>query len=274
MNDYILPVIPEVKSWTREEGDTVCARAVYTDRPEWQTCVNTFCQAFEKINGCTVVNQPGGVELLYDASIRPDGYRITTDGGIRLYASAKEGANYALVTALQLLTPRGDTVYMPKVTIEDYPDKDYRALMVDLARGWHPARTVYKYIDLCYLLKIKYIQLHFGDDQSYTLPSRVFPNLSTPGADPIPSPKCSPLLTTRRHGALSPFPKSTCPDTLRRSFRPIRRSSVTRSTRINGAATLSVRAVPKRKRPLSGLSTRCAGCSRTLLISISAVMRP
>ncbi len=181
MNDYILPVIPEVKSCIREEGDTVCARAVFTDCSEWQMCVNTFCRSFEKIHGCPVRNEPGGVELLYDASIRPDGYRICTDGGIRLYASEREGANYALVTALQLLTPRGDTVYMPKVTIEDYPDKDYRALMVDLARGWHPARTVYKYIDLCYLLKIKYIQLHFGDDQSYTLPSRVFPNLSTPG---------------------------------------------------------------------------------------------
>lgn len=180
MNEMILPVIPEVKQYTVGEGEAVCARAVSTAVPDFQMYVDTFREAFEKIHGCSMENAPGGVMLLFDPAVRPDGYRIETDAGIKLYASAEEGANYALVTALHLLTPRGSTVYMPKVTIEDYPDKGYRALMLDLARGWHPARTVYKYIDLCYLLKIRYIQLHFGDDQSYTLPSAAYPKLATP----------------------------------------------------------------------------------------------
>ena len=50
--------------------------------------------------------------------------------------------------------------------------------MVDLAREWHPAKTIFKYIDVCFMLKIRYLHLHFIDDQAYTLPSRVLPNLT------------------------------------------------------------------------------------------------
>ncbi len=47
--------------------------------------------------------------------------------------------------------------------------------MIDLVREWHSARTIYKYIDVCFMLKIRYLHLHFIDDQRYTLPSKAFP---------------------------------------------------------------------------------------------------
>jgi hexosaminidase len=53
--------------------------------------------------------------------------------------------------------------------------------MVDLARQWHPFNTLYFYVDLCALYKIKYLHLHFVDTQSYTLPSRKFPKMPTAG---------------------------------------------------------------------------------------------
>ena len=67
------------------------------------------------------------------------------------------------------------------VHIEDYPDKDYRSLMVDLGRQWHPARTLYKYIDVCYMYKVKYLHLHFCDTLLYSFPSKAFPKLNKPG---------------------------------------------------------------------------------------------
>ena len=65
--------------------------------------------------------------------------------------------------------------------IEDKGDKPFRALMVDLARQWHPMRHVLKYVDICFMLKLPYLHLHFIDDQRYTLPSRVYPELSAKG---------------------------------------------------------------------------------------------
>lgn len=37
--------------------------------------------------------------------------------------------------------------------IEDYPDKEYRGLMVDLAREWHPFYTLLNYVDLCFFTR-------------------------------------------------------------------------------------------------------------------------
>ena len=88
-----------------------------------------------------------------------------------------------LVGALVGINVQAAEVKDGKITVEkalitDHPDKDYRSLMVDLAREWHPASTVLQYIDLCFILKVKYLHLHFLDNERYTLPSKAFPKLN------------------------------------------------------------------------------------------------
>ena len=118
----------------------------------------TFCQ-----NGAL---EPAAYEIIIDDT------RVTITSG------DEEGAFNGVSTLVQLLDREG---YVPFVRISDGPSCSYRSVMLDLARVWHDFDLILQYIDLCRFYKIKVLHLHFTDYQSYTLPSRLFPKLSTPG---------------------------------------------------------------------------------------------
>lgn len=120
--------------------------------------------------------------MKHDASLAPASYVIDTlEDKIILSAADDEGIGYAIATMLQIITVVIDKFCIARVHIEDAPDKSYRGLMVDLARRWHPASKIFNFIDICFMLMLRYLHLHFMDDQSYTLPSRAFPKLMEQG---------------------------------------------------------------------------------------------
>ena len=124
----------------------------------------------------------GGIKFVYDASIKSEAYKLTvTSNGATVLACDLEGANHAAVTLIQLLEKDYDNITLPVGTIEDYPECSWRGVMVDLARDWHELYVLYEYVDMCCFFKLKYLHLHFTDSQSYTLPSKLFPKLPTPG---------------------------------------------------------------------------------------------
>lgn len=88
---------------------------------------------------------------------------------------------YGIATAIQYIDIKNGKIVVKKTEIEDYPDKPYRGLMVDLARQWHSPYTIFKYIDLCFFYKIKHLHLHFCDNERYTLPSKKYPKLNKDG---------------------------------------------------------------------------------------------
>ncbi len=117
-----------------------------------------------------------------DAALAAEAYRLVIDGaGVRLFAADPAGANHAFATLLQLLQADAGRLMLPEAVVEDQPDAGYRGLMVDLARCWHPLSYLLSYVDMCYYYKLSVLHLHFTDDESYTLPSRLYPKLSTPG---------------------------------------------------------------------------------------------
>ncbi len=70
----------------------------------------------------------------------------------------------------------------PRREIDDAPGCSWRGLMVDLARDFHEFPVLLEYVDLCRFYKIRTPAPAFhGRSKSYTLPSRAFPRLSTPG---------------------------------------------------------------------------------------------
>ena len=151
---------------------------IYSVKAEWQPLVKIFRVCAEKIYGILYTEGDGGIEIIQDDSLTPESYVVDIDEKVQILAADYQGCAYALATLLQLLNEENQ---LEKVRIEDWPDKDYRGLMVDLAREWHPFHTVLHYVDVCFFYKVKYLHLHLMDDQSYTLPSKRFPKLSTPG---------------------------------------------------------------------------------------------
>ena len=167
--------------------------AIYSEKEEWKSFCERFSEDFALMNyGVKPEIEKGGIELVYNSDIRKDGYRIECDTGkIIAEASCEEGLCYALSSLLQYLVVNdddyvcrnyeADSFVCSKAVIEDYPDKQYRAMMVDLAREWHPFRTLFKYVDVCFMYKIRYLHLHFADAQSYTFPSKAFPDVMREG---------------------------------------------------------------------------------------------
>ena len=171
-------IIPTPKKVELAEGSINIPFSVISERKEWESYTDTLSAAFEKLFDIPLEKAIGGIRLVFDSTLPPKSYRFDSREEVILSASDSEGILYAIATLLQAVTVKNGEMTLEKALIEDYPEKDYRTLMIDLAREWHPAKTVHQYIDLCFILKIKYLHLHFIDDQRYTLPSKAFPHIT------------------------------------------------------------------------------------------------
>lgn len=155
---------------------------IFAENSEFTDSVNVFKEYIFRLHNAVLENNKGGITLYSDISLEKEAYRIECESEeVKVYAGDKSGANYALSTLLQLSEIRDGKLIFPNVKISDKPDCEYRSLMVDLARKWHEFDILLKYIDMCYFYKVKYLHLHFMDNEGYTLPSKVFPKLPTDG---------------------------------------------------------------------------------------------
>ena len=168
-------IVPTPKKVELFDGTANVPFLIECDKEDWRASADLLSRAFEKLYDKPLAWGKGGIRLICDPTMVPGSYKLMVGDGVSLIASDKEGILYSMATLIQAATVKDGEMTVERVTIEDYPEKDYRALMIDLAREWHPAYTIHKYIELCFILKIKYLHLHFIDDQLYTLPSRAFP---------------------------------------------------------------------------------------------------
>lgn len=165
-------ILPTPKKLEIFEGVTCVKAEISTNYAPFAPHLSVFADAAEKIHDTTVAIAAGGIHVIYNAALAADAYIFDSREGITLQASSAQGLSCALATALHAVEGCADGFQCEKAYIEDYPDKEYRGIMVDLARCWHPAKQVLRFIDLCFALKIRYLHLHFIDDQLYTLPSK------------------------------------------------------------------------------------------------------
>ncbi len=123
-----------------------------------------------------------GFFVVRDGSMDADECRIDVSSACRITAGGEEGLARAFSIVYQISRRTCDKYFkIPKCTVYDKPDNGFRGLLVDVARRWHPVDYLYRYVDLCSLSGINRLILHFTDDESYTLPSDVFPSLPTEG---------------------------------------------------------------------------------------------
>ena len=180
----MIRLIPTPKECAvKEDTFRVFAPYIQTSVDKWREAVSAFTDSFRLLNGITFLPGAGGIVLVEDQTLSAGCYTIDSvdsERGVIVRASGIEGVNYALASLIQLIEYKNRQMRILEVSVRDYPDKDYRAFMVDLGRYWHPYEKLLKYVDLCYLYKIRYLHLHFVDFGLYTLPSKAFPRLSDP----------------------------------------------------------------------------------------------
>lgn len=179
MNRLQVNIIPTPKKAVFGDGNCTFNFNVKADEV-FKKHIPLYIKTASKIFETDVAEGNGGVVLVFDTEIKNGAYKIKADEGcLEISASDDEGILYGIASALQYIDNKKGEV--KKVEIEDYTDKPYRGLMVDLARQWHAPYTIFKYIDLCFFYKVKHLHLHFCDNQRYTLPSKKYPKLNKPG---------------------------------------------------------------------------------------------
>ena len=169
-------ICPKAKEF--KENGTISIKAEFCADERLAFCTKAFKRMVLKLYDVRLETGEEGIKLLYDETLAENEYAIE---GETVKASDIEGAGYGLSTMLQLMEKTEDGFSLRNTEIKDAPDKDFRAFMTDLAREWHDFDILLSYVDLCYLNKMKYLQLHFTDNQSWTLPLESFPEAATKG---------------------------------------------------------------------------------------------
>ena len=176
-------LIPAPQKITAGKNYTVVAPTV--GGGVFENAQKTLCDFTKRIHGTVLTQVASGAAIVFEKTegLKKEAYRIKAAGGkLTVSASDEAGAQNAVATIVQMEAAAEGGLKLPECDIKDEPDCEFRAVMVDLARAWHEPHYIYEYIDMCRFYKIRYLQLHFTDSQLYTLPSKAFPKLSTPGS--------------------------------------------------------------------------------------------
>ncbi|TRX61684.1 family 20 glycosylhydrolase [Fulvivirga sp. M361] len=136
-----------------------------------------------KLNVTTAGQDENNILLEFNDSFKEEEYYLDVCENIKIEASNYSGLAMGTATILQLFTLSKDKIVLPRVSVYDKPDYDYRSVMLDLARFWHPVETIKETIDLLWFYKIKYLHLHLSDNRRFTFPMDDFPDLKTLNKD-------------------------------------------------------------------------------------------
>ncbi|MBK8099454.1 MAG: family 20 glycosylhydrolase [Planctomycetes bacterium] len=178
-----LPLVPWPRELTPGDGSLpLCATlAIETDVATWQPQVEVLRRMLSAAAGSVTRAGTTTIELRRDPEMAAEHHRLTIGDSIVITGSELEAIARGTATLLQLLRPGKDGPHWPRLAIADQPTCGYRGLLVDVARKPHPMAVLEDLVTLCWLYKIRYLQLHLTDDQAFTFPSTAFPRLATKG---------------------------------------------------------------------------------------------
>lgn len=121
----------------------------------------------------------GQIELRLDKSLALEEYKLVSGNGVTITGGSYQAVAMGTATLLQAIQSTKTGIEISPLTIQDKPAVGYRGLLIDVARRFHSISTLKQCVELCRLYKIRYLQLHLTDDQSFTFPSQAFPKLNT-----------------------------------------------------------------------------------------------
>lgn len=118
------------------------------------------------------------------ASIPPEGYELSiTKDGVTIRCSDDAGAFYARMTLAQIekVDPKTKQKIYPCVEIVDAPKFKWRGVLLDTARHFLGKTAILRVIDEMSWYKLNVLQIHFTDDEGWTVEIPEFPELVKQG---------------------------------------------------------------------------------------------
>lgn len=134
------------------------------------------------------ISTQGKIRFEQDDSLEPSFYRLSVKpSGILLSASDEAGFTHAVATLLQLLPNQASHRHyfayaIHSVEIEDHPRFNYRGMMLDCARHFHPVRRIKDLINQLARFKFNVFHWHLTDDEGWRIEIDAYPQLTQIGA--------------------------------------------------------------------------------------------
>ena len=120
------------------------------------------------------------------ATIPPEGYEISiTKNGVTVRCSDDAGAFYAKMTLAQIekADPKSKVKTFPCVEIVDAPKFKWRGVLIDPARHFLAKSAILRIIDEMSWYKLNVLQIHFTDNDAWTIEIPEFPELVKEGVN-------------------------------------------------------------------------------------------
>ncbi|MDE6121339.1 MAG: family 20 glycosylhydrolase, partial [Muribaculaceae bacterium] len=119
-------------------------------------------------------------ELPSEGCYKPETYRILIgEGKVRVEAPRRQWRQIGMRIAHNFGT---GTRLMPDAVIVDYPDYEYRGLMVDIARNYQEPSEIHRLLDLMAVYGFNTFHFHLVDDEAWRLEIKSLPELTEVGA--------------------------------------------------------------------------------------------
>ena len=125
---------------------------------------------------------PGDIVLELSPQLKGEQYQLTVGTNAVVRGGNYRAAAWGTVTLVQALEIKDGKTSLPTMAIDDQPTHEYRGVLIDVGRKWHPVGNLKDVVVMCRLYKVNYIQLHLSDNELFTFPSKAFPTLATPNA--------------------------------------------------------------------------------------------
>ncbi len=168
-------MIPMPKSICYKDGYA----EIHSVSGDFEDAVEIFAEAVSRVFSVEL-SLGEDVIIEKDASLLPCEYTVcVTEDGALVKAGGAEGASYGAASLVQMIEETDGELRVRASDVHDSPDCSYRGIMIDCARLHHPMSLIKKYVDMCWLYKVKYLHLHLTDDQAYTLPCTVLDGITS-----------------------------------------------------------------------------------------------
>jgi hexosaminidase len=117
----------------------------------------------------------------------PEAYELRIDpvAGVTLTGNSAAAVSRGLQSLRDLLPLQaqpGQGLVLPALFISDAPRFEYRGMMLDVARNFHPKEKVFRLLDLMARYKLNKLHLHLSDDEGWRLEIAGIPELTSFGA--------------------------------------------------------------------------------------------
>ncbi|MBQ8674555.1 MAG: family 20 glycosylhydrolase [Bacteroides sp.] len=182
-------IIPTVKQAVSGEGSICLERGVSIIAPEqFKSEASLLQEQLTTLYGIRVSDTAPvaiSLEQLPPEQLsrqHPEAYRIyISNARACISASTPHGIFNGTQTLLAMLKGTERPYTLQGADISDYPDMDYRGVMIDIVRNFTTLDNLKRMIDLLASYKMNTLQFHFNDDEGWRLEIPGLPELTEVG---------------------------------------------------------------------------------------------